>query len=478
MTHLTERLLTMTNAYAPQFHFLPKKGWINDPNGLVYFQNTWHLFYQYYEPSEVDGMQWGHARSSDLINWEHLPPAIQPDQHGQIWSGSAVVDKQNSSGLFPQGSGIVCLFTYWDSEDHRQSQGLAYSSDGVNFETYEGNPIIPQMRYLDGHPDDKDFRDPKVFWHEETQKWIMVIAGGKLRIFSSTDLIHWEFESIDEELRTECPDLFQMAIDGDQNNKTWLLSFGGRGYRLGDFDGKRFTPTSAYLPMTFGPDFYAGQSWSDAPDDRRIMISWLYGWSYESGPDPKGVKNPFPTGEQAGSCLSLPYELSLVTTDKGVRLKQLPISEADTLFDGVQDDEVLVVNGEQRFDSGRSFSFSAVIDSCASESLVFSLDTHEGGKIHVGYNQQTKRLFIDRRDCGFAHLESFARYVESDVLELHQGMSVQFQLVVDACSVEIFALHGLAHMAAFAPITPDAQLRCCGEAELRDVSLSLAKSGR
>ncbi|MEI7672514.1 MAG: glycoside hydrolase family 32 protein, partial [Deltaproteobacteria bacterium] len=255
----------MSEKFRPYLHFTPPHGWMNDPNGLVYFNGEWHLFYQYFEPTQVDGMQWGHAVSKNLLNWEHLPPAIQPDCLGQIWSGSAVVDHNNSSGLFDGRPGIVCLFTYWNPADGWQSQGLAYSQDGREFKKFPGNPVIPQLRDIPGQPDDKDFRDPKVFWHEASNRWIMVVAGGKVRIFSSADLIRWRIESISEDIQTECPDLFELPVDGNPDRARWILSGGGKWYMIGDFDGRKFIPGTERLPMTYGPDCYATQTWSDAP---------------------------------------------------------------------------------------------------------------------------------------------------------------------------------------------------------------------
>ena len=464
----------MNNPYAPAFHFLPKKGWINDPNGLVYFNDQWHLFYQYYNPEEVDGMQWGHAISDDLINWEHLPAAISPDQHGQIWSGSAVVDWKDSSGLFGGKPGIVCLFTYWDKDDHRQCQGLSYSSDGVHFTTYEGNPIIPQLRYLDGHPDDKNFRDPKVFWHEGSNKWIMIVAGGLVRIFSSDNLIDWTFESIDEHEHTECPDLFQLPIDGDENNKTWVLSLGGRAYRLGDFDGKRFTPTTDAIPMTGGPDFYAGQSWSDAPDHRRIMISWIFGWKYESGPRPVKIKNAFPTGDQAGSCLSLPYELSLKSTADGPRLIQEPVKEANQLWQQIDQVKDVVVDGSATITTeSRSFQLQANLKAGSSEECRFELKTHNGGTIGFGVNTANKTLFIDRSNCGYDHLENFASNFET--VPLAQIDDLDVRIIVDAESIEIFADKGAVHTSIFALIEEQDELRCIGDFSLSNCTVSKAK---
>lgn len=145
--------------YRPRYHITPTTGWINDPNGMCYFAGKWHTFYQHNDPPRSNGYQWGHAISDDLVHWKRLPPAIPPDDIGKIWSGSAVVDHHDTSGLFGGKPGMVCLFTYWDPADGRQCQGLAYSGDGITFQKHPKNPVIPQLRHLSGHPDDHDFRE-------------------------------------------------------------------------------------------------------------------------------------------------------------------------------------------------------------------------------------------------------------------------------------------------------------------------------
>lgn len=448
-----------SNPYRSLVHFMPEHGWMNDPNGLVYFNQQWHLFYQYYNAAEIDGMQWGHAMSKDLVHWQHLPVAIPPDAFGHIYSGSAVVDHNDSSGLFGGQSGIVCLFTYCDMEDNRQSQGLAYSADGVHFTVYDGNPIIPKLRDLDGHEDDRDFRDPKIIWHEPTQKWVMVVAGGKLRTFSSDNLIDWKFEHCHDDIWTECPDLFELPIDGDHQHTTWVLSLCGREYMLGDFDGKVFTPTSERLRMTGGPDFYASQSWSDAPDHRRIMITWIFNWTYNARPSPSMNTNTFPTGDQSGNCQSLPYEISLRTTAAGVRLFQYPVVETEELWSGAENTE----------DTGRCFSVQCLCEQTPSEDVIFTLNTHGDTQVRCGYRAASGTLFIDRRACGFATDKHFAECFESEPLLNTQLKDLR--LIVDASSIELFANQGEQIMAAFVMIEEQPQLQIHGHKQCSTCSV-------
>ena len=446
------------NAYQSLVHFMPETGWINDPNGLVYFNDQWHLFYQYYNAAEVDGMQWGHAISDDLVHWQHLPVAIPPDQLGHIFSGSAVVDHHDSSGFFGGKAGMVCLYTYNDMEDNHQSQGLAYSADGIHFTVYEGNPVIPKLRDLDGHPDDRDFRDPKIIWHEPTQKWVMIVAGGKFRVFSSDNLIDWDFEHCHDDIVTECPDLFELPIDGDPDNTTWVLSLCGREYLLGDFDGKKFTPTSERLRMTGGPDFYASQSWSDAPDDRRIMISWIFNWTYNARPNPDKDLNTFPTGSQSGNCQSLPYEMSLRTTADGVRLFQYPVQETEQLWGAAEGSDQ---------ESTRCFSMQCDFDTTPREDVVIHLATHGETQVRFGYDAASACLFIDRSDCGFETDKYFAERFESAALI---GCELQsLRVIVDASSIELFANEGEQIMSAFVMVEEDPQMQIAGREQARQV---------
>ncbi|MBN2224102.1 MAG: glycoside hydrolase family 32 protein [Deltaproteobacteria bacterium] len=210
--------------HRPHFHFTAQKNWVNDPNGLVYYDGRFHLFYQY-NPfgSRWGHMHWGHAESADLVGWRHLPIALSPDRLGTIFSGSVVVDHQNTCGLFPtRQGGVAAIFTYF--KWGLQRQGLATSRDGgVTWEKYAGNPVIKNPLLI-------HFRDPKVFFHSQTGRWVMVIAAGdRVRFYSSGDLLDWKCTgSFGKGYGAhggvwECPDLFELAVDGNKDKKKWVL---------------------------------------------------------------------------------------------------------------------------------------------------------------------------------------------------------------------------------------------------------------
>lgn len=442
--------------YAPVYHVAPSRGWINDPNGMVYFNSEWHLFYQYYEPSMVDGMQWGHAVSTDLAHWKTLPPALAPDRHGQIWSGSSVVDQHDSSGLFGGKPGMVCLFTYWDKADHRQCQGMAYSADGRTFRMYDGNPVIPQLRHLPGHPDDKDFRDPKVFWHEPSKRWVMIVAGGRLRVFSSKDLAHWAFESVSETIDTECPDLFPMALDGDPRRSTWVLSLGGRAYLLGEFDGRSFTATSERITMSGGPDFYASQTFADAPLGRRIAVSWIHDWTYGNALSASGIRTPFPTGAQAGGCLTVPCELSLRSTAAGPRLFMQPVAElagAFTVPPVVRELTLDASGATQLPDTLRSADIHITSAQPPTGRLTLSVPAAGANRVEFGWDCDRGVLFIDRRASGITGAGPYCSLYEAP---LTSPGPIDLRVLIDSCSIELFAHGGATHMSAFVPVEPSA----------------------
>ena len=269
----------MNEPFRPQFHFTPIANWLNDPNGLVYYAGEYHMFYQYHPESTLWGpMHWGHAVSTDLVNWTHLPIALYPDDHGMIFSGSAVIDWHDTAGFGAEA--MVAIFTYHAGEQG-QKQGLAYSTDkGRTWTKYADNPII------DFRSDRKDFRDPKVFWYENDDgsgHWVMVISGYfQLLIYTSPDLIAWTeasrfedgFDCFDNGWET--PDLFQLPVDGGADHR-WLFVAGGESdapaggtgvqYIIGQFDGRTFTVDNLENPIQwadFGADFYAAQSWSAA----------------------------------------------------------------------------------------------------------------------------------------------------------------------------------------------------------------------
>lgn len=347
-----------TEDFRPQFHYSPTEGNMADPNGLLWFDEEFHLFHQ------QDGT-WAHAVAPDLVHWEELPTALEHDELGQALSGSAVVDQDNTSGLFPETErGMVAIYT---NTEGGEAQSIAYSQDdGRTWERYEGNPVIPN----EGR---EDFRDPKVFWHQETEAWIMVISTGQaVEILSSPNLIDWEFHSEfghDQGLQAavwECPELFPLAVDGDPDNVRWVLAVsvgdneetGGSTaqYFVGDFDGETFTndnPADEVLVTDFGQDFYAAQSFTGGPDERRVWMGWIGNWGHPYSAPTEGWKNH----------MSTPRSLSLETVDGQVRLIQEPVAELDALRGDPFTLEATEIDGHLPLEvDSRSFEFEAEID--------------------------------------------------------------------------------------------------------------------
>src|SRR5690606_13223753 len=284
--------------HRPQTHFSPKETWINDPNGMVYFAGTYHLFYQHYPDSTVWGpMHWGHATSTDLVHWKHQPIALYPDSLGYIFSGSAVVDSNNTSGFGKDGRiPLVAIFTHHDpkareaGKNNYENQSIAYSLDsGKTWTKYAHNPVVR-------NPGIVDFRDPKVTWYEPDKKWIMTLATkDRITFFSSKNLKEWTKESeFGEKLGVhtgvwECPDLFPMNYNGET---IWILivSIGDGGpnggsatqYFTGHFDGQKFIASDSTIKwIDYGPDNYAGVTWSNT-GDRKIFLGWMSNWRYAS----------------------------------------------------------------------------------------------------------------------------------------------------------------------------------------------------
>lgn len=304
--------------YRPQFHFSPPRGWMNDPNGLVYENGEWHLFYQHNAASNnwISELSWGHAVSKDLLHWKNLadvlPPTPRPGKGpAGSWSGTGFVDFNNSSG-FGKGGEKPILLT-WTAAG--LGQCLAYSTDhGRTFTPYEQNPIIPMDPPRTGDWD----RDPRVFWHEPSHQWVMVfsISGQGMVFYNSDDLKHWMRKSLFGGL-FECPDIFQLPVDGNDKERKWVIWDAAGKYFIGQFDGKAFTRESGPFILDHGRNYYAAQSWSDAPDGRRVSIGWMRGGQYPG----------MPFNGQMG----IPSELALRTTRDGMRLTKLPVKEVESL---------------------------------------------------------------------------------------------------------------------------------------------------
>lgn len=302
----------------PQFHFTTKRGWINDPNGMIYYEGEYHLFYQHnpYE-REWSNMSWGHAVSKDMIHWEELPTALSPDNLGTMFSGSAVIDYTNTAG-FNKGNTPAMIAIYTVDSPDKEVQCIAYSLDkGRTWTKYNKNPVINSKEKWKT----KDTRDPRVFWYKPGNHWVMVLnEKDGHSIYTSNDLKVWNSESHVTGF-WECPDLFELPIEGDKNNTKWVMYGASNTYMIGSFDGKTFTPESGKHYYVTGT-IYAAQTFTNIPesDGRRIQIGW------------GRVQQP---GMPFNGLMLLPTELTLRTTKNGVRLFSVPIKETTQLFDKV-----------------------------------------------------------------------------------------------------------------------------------------------
>lgn len=298
----------------PQIHYTQRRGWNNDPNGLIYYEGEYHLFYQH-NPYERDwgNMHWGHAVSKDLIHWEELPIALFPDEHGTMFSGSAVIDYKNTAG-FNKGNIPAMVAVYTADSPEKQVQCIAYSLDkGRTWTKYDGNPVVDSKAKWNSH----DTRDPKVFWYEPTGKWVMVLnERDGHSIYNSDDLKHWTFESHITGF-WECPELFELPVDGVTGNKKWVMYGASGTYMIGSFDGRTFVPESGKHYYSTGT-IYAAQTFTNIPsgDGRRIQIGW------------GRISHP---GMPFNGTMLLPTVLSLRTTKDGIRLFSEPIKELEAL---------------------------------------------------------------------------------------------------------------------------------------------------
>lgn len=465
---------TNENLYRPNFHFTPKKGWMNDPNGMIFLNGQYHLFYQHYPDATVWGpMHWGQATSKDLVQWDHQPIALYPDSIGMIFSGSAVLDKNNTSGLGRNGvAPMVAIFTQHFMPGERagrtdfQNQSIAYSLDqGKTWTKYAGNPVLKT-------PNLKDFRDPKVIWHGSTQKWIMSLAvANHIEFYSSPNLINWTKESeMGKDLFAhggvwECPDLLSFDVNG---KTVWVLlvsmnpggpnSGSATQYMVGDFDGHVFKPFTTDIKwMDYGPDNYAGVNFSNL-GDRKVLIGWMSNWNYA---------NLVPT-EKWRSAMTVPRELSLVKQDTDANsninssqnqnnflLVSRPVKELEAHFTKMLSKKNMVAEKEfTLMGAGKILPNRIDLDivKATDFDIVFSNAFNE--KLIIGYDAAKKQFFIDRRNAGvsnfhqgFAALPTAPRFVADAEMDL--------SVLIDKTSVELFADGGRTVMTAlFFPTHP------------------------
>ena len=403
--------------FRPIYHHTPAYGWMNDPNGMFYKDGIWHLYYQY-NPygSQWENMTWAHSTSTDLIHWKNQGEAIQPDALGTIFSGSSVVDKENTAGF-----GKDAVVAFYTSAGAAQTQSIAYSTDnGETFKKYVNNPILTS--------DVPDFRDPNVFWNEEVKQWNLILAAGQqMNIYSSKNLKDWKYESSFGEGYGnhggvwECPDLLKM---GDK----WVLicninpggPFGGSAtqYFVGSFDGHKFTCESkpeVTKWMDYGKDHYATVSFSNAPDGRIVVLPWMSNWQYA---------NQVPT-QQFRSANGLPRDLGLYSYNGEDYVSVKPSPEVFAAF--------------EKKPSGRlqSAAYIEVTNIKSNASIVLSND--KGERVTMVYDGKNATFSMDRTESG---VTDFHSDFKAKTVAPTNGIIKSMQIFIDRCSIEAFDTEG------------------------------------
>lgn len=470
--------------HRPQLHFSPPTHWMNDPNGMVFFEDEYHLFYQYYPDSLVWGpMHWGHAVSSDLVHWEQLPIALAPDSLGYIFSGSAVVDWNNTSGFGEDGiPPLVAIFTYHNEEmkeegrEDFQYQAIAYSNDrGRSWAKYEGNPVLPNSQGI------VDFRDPKVIWDWDSDQWVMVLAvKNRVHFYGSPDLKRWRYlSSFGQRAGAhggvwECPDLFPMMVDGT-GDKRWVLTVsinpggpnGGSAtqYFIGKFENNRFSFDAEFaynltqqdteervVWLDYGRDNYAGVTWSDV-DDRRILLGWMSNWDYAQ---------EVPTFPWR-SAMTLPRTLALRTTTSGPRLISAFAEELQQLRgDALEHNLPTAISETMDFDvspQGVEVIVEAAVVQDSSSRFALQLSNDLGENYIIGFDAASNSYFSDRTQAGTNDFsDQFAKEIHRAPRQL-PGTLVDMHLIFDVSSVELIADDGLTCMSElFFPSQPFTRL--------------------
>ena len=403
--------------FRPIYHHTPAYGWMNDPNGMFYKDGIWHLYYQY-NPygSQWENMTWAHSTSTDLIHWKNQGEAIQPDALGTVFSGSSVVDKENTAGF-----GKDAVVAFYTSAGAAQTQSIAYSTDnGETFKKYVNNPILTS--------DVPDFRDPNVFWNEEVKQWNLILAAGQqMNIYSSKNLKDWKYESSfgegygNHEGVWECPDLLKM---GDK----WVLicninpggPFGGSAtqYFVGSFDGHKFTCESkpeVTKWMDYGKDHYATVSFSNAPDGRIVVLPWMSNWQYA---------NQVPT-QQFRSANGLPRDLGLYSYNGEDYVSVKPSPEVFAAF--------------EKKPSGRlqSAAYIEVTNIKSNASIVLSND--KGERVTMVYDGKNATFSMDRTESG---VTDFHSDFKAKTVAPTNGVIKSMQIFIDRCSIEAFDTEG------------------------------------
>ncbi|NOT46393.1 MAG: glycoside hydrolase family 32 protein [Acidobacteria bacterium] len=450
--------------YRPQIHFSPPANWMNDPNGMVYHNCEYHLFYQYYPNDTVWGpMHWGHAVSRDLVRWKNLPIALEPDKLGYIFSGSAVADKNNSAG-FKNSSNtpLIAMFTYHDPEGDKagrtdyQYQAIAVSrDDGRTWSKFDKNPVIPNPEKL------RDFRDPKVFWHEPAKRWIVSLAvGDHIRFYESADMKTWTLagrfggEGVGAQTGVwECPDLFPLKVEGTNETKWVLLvsinpgaPMGGSAtqYFVGSFDGKTFRsddPPDRIRWLDHGRDNYAGVTWGNVPNGRRIFLGWMSNWEYAQ---------KVPTAPWR-SAMTLPRDLGLRKTSEGIGIVQ-KFSPETAALRSAEFFNLKNKNADSKLPLGKAgepmAEITVEIDLTKSSAGEFGIEAAnaKGEKMVVGFEAAGKRFFTDRISAGDSSFSKDFIKGRHYAPRINTDSTVKLHVIFDAASVELIADDGTVAM--------------------------------
>lgn len=469
---LTQKVIDKTKTqeeimYRPNFHFTLQKGWMNDPNGMFFLDGTYHLFYQYFPDGNVWGpMHWGHATSKDLIKWQEEPIAIYPDNSKYIFSGSAVVDHQNTSG-FKKGKStpIVAIYTLHDMAKEKEGridveqQDIAYSNDnGFTWQKFEeGNPVIK-------NPDIRDFRDPKVTWDAKHKQWIMALAAqDRVRFYKSDNLKNWEFLSDFGDKKGahggvwECPDFFEMKVEGLAETK-WVLiqslnpggANGGSGtqYFVGDFDGTHYTLDAHFSKrvanenavwIDYGKDNYAGVTWNNVPDSdgRKLFIGWMSNWDYAQ---------KVPTYTWRGST-TIARELKLIKKGNDYNLISKLVSEINNYISKtIKKKDLTAVEKLAIVKAGEIDLTQAIIEldlvDMKSDTYQLILSNSNGESLTFGIDTIENYLFLDRSKSGITDFsEKFASSISRVNLDNSQSEAA-FKIILDKTSIELFYNNG------------------------------------
>lgn len=428
--------------FRPQFHYSSQKNWINDPNGLIYHNGEYHLFYQHNPFGNIWGhMSWGHAVSTDLVYWKQLPVALREENEVMVFSGSVVTDPKNKTGFGQKKGDVPMVAIYTGHDSLLQTQNLAYSlDDGKSWGRYSGNPVLDLQM--------KDFRDPNVFWHEPTKRWIMAVAMPNekmISFYSSFSLKQWTFESdfgpyADTSGVWECPDLVELPVVGEPNKKKWVLLVSQNAttqYFVGEFDGSKFyneNPQNKIMRPDYGADYYAAVTYKTTPDKQPTSIGWVNNWGYA---------NEIPTNPWKGA-MALPRKLSVKKAGNEWVLVQEPIKALRSLRSTAQ---VLKNSVPVKYRHVLPFKgncFEMELDIRPSTTSVSGLKIAVGGNRHftIGYDATLEQLYIDRSNTPSGFSKQYPYYHTKNAYLKTVNDLVHLRVFFDKSIVEVYANNG------------------------------------